>query len=81
MRLYRNHYHGEGGSSYGFEWFASKHDAEQAARQHDSQDEEEGIFSREDDKTNPVAEPFDFEPTKKGILELLGKVATHNDNG
>ena len=74
MRLFRNHYRVEGGSSGGFEYFGSRAGALAAAKAADAE-------KAEVDKTDPVAEEVEVVANKKGILWALNHLAGHADNG
>lgn len=72
MKLYRNHYSVEGGGSGGFSWHRSKRDAQLAAR--DS-------VKKGSEPPHTIAEVFITSGTKRELIRLLTRVATHNDNG
>ena len=61
------------GSSYGFEYHATKKEALARKREWES---DIGI----DDALAKI-EVIDIEPTKRGILDALRKLASHPDNG
>lgn len=58
--------------SEGFKYFSSKTEAERALREHNKAYE---------DETDSTVEPIEFSLTKKDVLDLLNKHASHNDNG
>jgi len=72
VKLYRNHLYLDFECSIGFRWFASKKEAVQDAKN------EPELYTGE---LAEIAEEISFEPTKKGILRLLEKVARYPDNG
>jgi hypothetical protein len=74
MRLYRVHLYNTFNSSEGFAWFSSRREAEHRMAE----------YRRETDpewEPEPRMEVYDFQPTKAGILGLLRRVATHEENG
>jgi len=72
MKLYRNQPWTEEDSSGGYRWFLSKKEA-----MHDF----ENSPGQYDDMNSDVAEEFELELTKRGVLAFLNKVAGHPDNG
>lgn len=71
VKFYRNHLTFSDGQSRGFEWFATKAEAEKAW---------DDIAPPPEDPTHR-AEEFVVMNSKSSILELLAKVSTHADNG
>lgn len=75
MKVYRNHYFAsdDDGESRGFDFFSSVKKARASHRQH--------AQCGNSSKRDIVAEPFDVEITKAGILAALNKLAGHAYNG
>ena len=76
MRLYRNGYKAEGGLSAGFEYFATKKEALDAARVADEDKEKD-----DPERTDPIAQVVEVVSNKKGILWAMNHYAGHADNG
>jgi hypothetical protein len=75
VRIYRNHYSTEGGTSDGYSFHSSKAHAHQAVK--------DAKLTQEEDFEDPleIAEPLDIELTKEGVLRFLNIFASHADNG
>ena len=71
MRFYRVHYWTTEDGSAGFEFFASKAEAEKAIREWD----------RKNSAKAEMMDPVDVEPTQDDILAALNFCASHADNG
>ena len=72
MKLYRNHFCNDEDGSLGFDWYTAKAKAERAARCTPD------LFTGHN---AAIAECFEFELTKAGVLDLLLRAADHPDNG
>ncbi len=75
MKIYRNHYSTECGCSDGYSFHSSKADALKAVR--DTRNSQEEQF----EEPLEIAEAFEIELSKKGILQFLNRNAGHPDNG
>lgn len=77
MKLYRNHRWTSEDSSLGFSWFASKRAAEAEAAADPASYEDAGSPT----SLAEIARPFDVQLRVSAVLDLLGAVAVHPDNG
>jgi hypothetical protein len=74
MKIYQLHRTHSAGESAGYEYFASRREAEKAASD----------WRRSDDSLLGHAstiEQIEVEPTRRGILRALNRYANHADNG
>lgn len=71
MKVYRNHYSTEGGSSGGFSFHGSEKDALAAVKD----------WKTSDEPPHKIAEPMTLTPTKDGIIRFLNTHGAHPDNG
>lgn len=72
MKLYRNHYSVEGGSSGGFSWHTTIRDAKASAVTVEKANKE---------KPHTVAELIELKPGKEAMVRFLNNYAGHPDNG
>jgi hypothetical protein len=74
MKLYQLHRTHEAGSSAGFEYFASKREAEKAVRDWRNQVNDPVL-------DGATVQEIEVEPTRAGILSALNRYAGHPNNG
>jgi hypothetical protein len=72
MKLYRVHLLIDSGASGGYEWFASKREADKLKREHDRKN------GPEDSAEIQIIE---VEPTRSGILRAFNIYGSHPNNG
>jgi hypothetical protein len=75
MKFYQLHRICEGGTSAGYEYFASRREAEKALNVWRKNSPGDVIDQQGD------IELIDVEPTRVGILHALNRYANHADNG
>lgn len=74
MRFYQVDLRGNTGESFGYEYFATRREA---AKRHKEWIAESGDGS----ECGTVISGIDVDCSKKGVLKLLNRYASHHDNG